>query len=991
MSVSASNVQHGGTLIHSNHSSRSSRESVWSNVHSSSSTVTSTDFIFPKPHHRNVHPNLQKAVSQFCIRLSGLELAKFRKTTYSDLVDQLMTLQKEQVKRQELMNLARIELFIKRVSGLLKLLETSVDTNVADMGAVIWGPMAYLLTTSSCYTDTFHELLDAYEQIAENFPSTPVFNPQTQDSRYMIEIFVMVYLEVLQFHQEMLRIMNGRNHRQVFKIMWKQYETHFQGLLLCLHLHCDMIDRGNYLDHNWKHKSDIAEVKSRIDNQVQSEEKTMLTATMTWLAVGGQNQDDHMQYRSIRSNYSTTARWIIKHAYVHEWMTETVPATPLLWMHGIPGAGKTVLASAIVDACLTMSGSTTLFIYCHDGDPNSSSATAILRGLIQQILDHHPQLVPICHYRRVTSGQPTLVSTYLAMGLLKMLCSQLPRVLIIVDGLDECDPHERREVLSVLTKLVNDLNEPGSLRVLIVSQHFPDIQRGVEGSGSAQLAPRIIRITEKEVDSDIVTYIRALVEDIATRNSSADEPFNENIKEYLRNLTLVNAKGMFLYAKLVLTNLLALPTRLEVINAIQHERFPQGLKEAYERIIKRIKVHSEEAEWIMARKLLGWMICAKRQLTWKEIQVALSIDSNTQTIEYEDRHLRTNIQDICGSLVVMSQDRVTLVHSTAKTHIRENTNDIHEPTVECELATLCLQYLTFPCFRIHPDDGPRELRQHMLSGHFAFQDYAIATWFHHVNAFVQKGEQFLRDADEKEKHLNDLWEALEEFTSFHQEDWYGGIVQSCSEACSMFRPYALYELLVQIKSHIYTFQQKGFDARHKISIQGLDAALERNRKILEDPPKDMAPAEKVLYSKYYDDKRLYKCTKITCRYFSQGFSDKKARERHVNIHDRPFQCEVTNCLGQEGFVNEKDLRNHKRSFHPDMCDLAESFKSSIAKRANAGHACGYCGKTFTRKFHREDHEKSHRGERPHVCSECGRAFTRRNDCERHKKLHERGR
>lgn len=279
----------------------------------------------------------------------------------------------------------------------------------------------------------------------------------------------------------------------------------------------------------------------------------------------------------------------------------------------------------------------------------------------------------------------------------------------------------------------------------------------------------------------------------------------------------------------------------------------------------------------------------------------------------------------------------------------------------------------------------------MLAGRFAFQDYAIAAWFHHVNAFVHKGDQFLRDADDKERHLNDLWEALEEFTSFHQEDWYGGIVQSCSEACGMFRPYILFELLVQMKSHIYTFQQKGFDARHKISIQGLEAALERNRKLLEEPPKDMNAGEKALYSKFYDDKRLYKCTKITCRYFSQGFSDKKARKRHVNIHDRPFQCEVMDCLGQEGFANDKDLRNHKRSFHPDMCDLAESFKSSIAKRANAGHACGYCGKTFTRKFHREDHEKSNRGERPHVCSECGKAFTRRNDCERHKKLHERGR
>lgn len=48
-------------------------------------------------------------------------------------------------------------------------------------------------------------------------------------------------------------------------------------------------------------------------------------------------------------------------------------------------------------------------------------------------------------------------------------------------------------------------------------------------------------------------------------------------------MLLTFSPGMFLYAKLVLNNLLALPTRLEVTNAIQHERFPQGLKDAYVR------------------------------------------------------------------------------------------------------------------------------------------------------------------------------------------------------------------------------------------------------------------------------------------------------------------------------------------------------------------------------------------------------------------------
>lgn len=164
------------------------------------------------------------------------------------------------------------------------------------------------------------------------------------------------------------------------------------------------------------------------------------------------------------------------------------------------------------------------------------------------LLDHGQDkdlLLSLFYTKRVSGGDATLRSINKATSLLEQCCAIVPKLFFVVDGLDECDPNERREVLSALTKLVNEFNiaEPGSLRVLIVSQHFQDIQRGLEGSGTARLAPRIIRLTEKEVSSDIVTYIRALVEDIATRNSSADEPFNENIKEYLRNLTMVNAKG----------------------------------------------------------------------------------------------------------------------------------------------------------------------------------------------------------------------------------------------------------------------------------------------------------------------------------------------------------------------------------------------------------------------------------------------------------------
>lgn len=436
---------------------------------------------------------------------------------------------------------------------------------------------------------------------------------------------------------------------------------------------------------------------------------------------------------------------------------------------------------------------------------------------------------------------------------------------------------------------------------------------------------------------------------------------------------------------------------------------------------------SSKEEWTEATKLLGWMVCAKRRLTWKEMQIALSIDVEGQSIDYKNKRFRRHIQEICGSLVSVHGDRVFFVHSTAKTcatssvlklhsltsarFITRVEPDVHVPTIECDLSVLCLQYLTLPCFEEYDDDNEQELKQLALDGFLAFQDYAVSMWFHHVMAFVNSAEDFLARCGQNDR-LESLAQALDEFMAkYSEEDWGSGLVEVCKAKCCLFEHFSFGENLTLLTSHVYTFQERGFDAHHKISILSLEKILKQNRKLLEELPaklgkeKDQASIE--AYSEFYDAERLYKCNRITCRYFSDGFSDKKSRKHHVNIHDRPFHCEVRDCLGAEGFAKDSDLRKyikgpaprrsmgltpdrHMRAFHPEQCDLADTFRAMNAKRGNADHACTICGKTFTRSFHRKNHEASHRGERPFSCPECGKAFTRANDCKRHQKIHERG-
>lgn len=66
------------------------------------------------------------------------------------------------------------------------------------------------------------------------------------------------------------------------------------------------------------------------------------------------------------------------------------------------------------------------------------------------------------------------------------------------------------------------------------------------------------------------------------------------------------------------------------------------------------------------RKVLGWLVCAKRPLRWREIQGALCIDLSEESVDY-DRKLVDTPKGLFASLVEMQDDgTIELVHTTAR-------------------------------------------------------------------------------------------------------------------------------------------------------------------------------------------------------------------------------------------------------------------------------------------------------------------------------------
>lgn len=140
--------------------------------------------------------------------------------------------------------------------------------------------------------------------------------------------------------------------------MWKDFDTKFGGILKSLGRHKSFVEscaqRAQY--HLYQHditesktaslmrfqryEQDAQELNAKLNELVAAERLNKTKSVVQWLAAGLQPLQDHDIYCNVRVKYSKTTHWIFQQAYVREWIDSAVPSTPVLWMHGIPGAGK---------------------------------------------------------------------------------------------------------------------------------------------------------------------------------------------------------------------------------------------------------------------------------------------------------------------------------------------------------------------------------------------------------------------------------------------------------------------------------------------------------------------------------------------------------------------------------------------------------------------------------------------------------------------------
>ncbi|RYP46658.1 hypothetical protein DL768_007171 [Monosporascus sp. mg162] len=952
--------------------------------------------------------SFELALETFKAGLKKNDRVKFTNVKLQDLLDEMDKIQNDQQPKRRAKNLARLKPFLEAMEQFGKVIE--VFTNTSEMVAFVW--------VTSAFAKAFHDLLDIYEKIGGSISGLLQFESLFRRDQNMLRVLSMVWKDILAFHHQAMEYFQKPSRwpstparvtltvppvwKQLFHATWDTYKSRFGPLIDNIRGHGALIQTQATLSQieAFQRDAELRDAKFRSISEMQESQR--LSDLKTWLHATS-CANEQKRYSDIRQEFPGTGRWLLDNQSIKEWMDPKYPTIPpLLWLNGIPGAGKTILASLIVEECRKLSiRLDVLYFYCKHGDTERNNFISLGRSFLSQLLENNrDSLLPFYYERFSKSLDPVLCTQEVIENLLEVAILNCSDVYIVIDGIDECPRDERRKITQWFRHLVEDLEPPRQDRVrcLFVSQYDGVAQRDFGGLTAVQIKAHHTR-------ADIQQFSMASAAKIQD-----DLGLPDDLRVKVTSRIEEAADGMFLLAKLI-ADILGDSTSIEDIEVeLQNDVLPTELKQAYARIMLRLfnreTPNKRDSRRAASLFILKWLVCAKRTVKWREIQAAKAVDIDSQTVDMERRRFRQDCKDLCGSMVEMFDDgSVDLVHTTAKFFLIEE-NHVQLPQEDLSLANFCVDYLNLEGFH----DGASRARELFPNGYFALMDYAVPYWIRHLEIGLAK----VKEDHELPKTLP---ESLEAFLDLHflppTKQFY--VSQSNVKRLQFFENQPFYERL----------QTSIISARKELTFVGemkqgelalkLSTIVRDIRKQLESIYEDAEDESERIKMRQIYGADLYKCPRLSCRFFYNGFASNTQRDQHVDKHLRPFRCDVAGCPSAAmGMSSEKELKKHKKTAHdidlddeldfPEEQELlpqeqqqarnrkpeqATSRSSKVSKPPKekrpriTEYPCTHCHKVFNKKYNRDSHLVTHKNERDIPCGICGALFAREHDRNRH--------
>jgi NACHT domain len=245
-----------------------------------------------------------------------------------------------------------------------------------------------------------------------------------------------------------------------------------------------------------------------------------------WLAT----TDPNTNHSAARQKWEPgTGEWFLSSNQFVQWLQPRKS----LWLHGIPGAGKTILCSTIIENVRARcSGDDICAFFYFDsisGEATKQTVSAMLSSLLAQIstVQIEPEVRRL--YEQCENGSRSPSLDEISKTILMVLCKG-QRVYLIVDALDECS--ERSLLLQVIQQI---LQIDCDVHLMLTSRKEYDIETTLQASVTA-----IVSMEDKRVDPDIHIHVEQCL-----REDPKLCKWDEKIKQEIVTELVSGAKGMY--------------------------------------------------------------------------------------------------------------------------------------------------------------------------------------------------------------------------------------------------------------------------------------------------------------------------------------------------------------------------------------------------------------------------------------------------------------
>ncbi|KAH3951684.1 hypothetical protein HBI56_079460 [Parastagonospora nodorum] len=866
---------------------------------------------------------LQDAFERFASTVTPDDRRLFHNTELKDVRDEAMRIERQLRARRMQRNMARLDPFLRGMEHYSKVVE--VLCNGTPYLSWIWAPVKLMLMITVDSISAFEKLIDAYGKIADVLPRLDRLSNALVDDQNFQNVLALVYSDIVEFHRRAYKLVKRKSWAIYFGSMWAGFESRFDTILKNLAYHTDLADK----------EAAAADISEAVRRSKSNEEKweqqerewnaIKVREVLAWLETEATPPARTLE-RHLKGCLPDSCDWFVKHKTTQLWLG-TSAKNPLVWLYGKPGAGKSVLCSTLVQHA-EASNLDVFYYFCSFLGSHSDGPNRLLRSIITQVIQKHQVLATYVH--DVYFKSHPIHTKKALLGLLTELLRGLGPVRLVVDGIDEWESRDQKELFKDLEQLITP-NQPSHIcKILIASRETIHISRLLRKKDKSAMTICLSNVEEGlAVTGSIAKFVDSKLSDLPEHFDDFDH--DTSILVHVKQTLLKKSHGMFLWVTLVLEELDTIYTP-EDLRAVVDD-LPSDIETLYKHIMVRLcSAPGAQSHGGVAR-ILSWICFARRPLHKSELLQALSI--LPQEFASHGRSIPVaSILDHCKPLIEELPDSTIVpVHFSVKEFLLKSHISQSIPANDAALDILCvctvvimrsLDLLRLEC-------NPNDHLTRIASGHYRLLPYAMEFWVEHCSQYASGGgslghdqplQQHLAKLHEKHSTLHDLRQTTVQVETLDRDN-----TSYADESLHLFSNLPICSIMADVLSLRRLTSQ--FDGENSSNIEKY--AMDNDHTLFSRLAHKYESAVTYLLAQNEVEgiplatlrafQQSYSSTAFRCRFphcdrLSLGFATTELRLKHEASHIQRVYCRTLSCqYSRIGFAKKKALDAHTRKHH----------------------------------------------------------------------------